>query len=183
MPMTATVMAVLLIGIYSTVPQHEAKLRPNGPSNPEIRDGVWEQKDFFGLIDTQWTMRDGMADGDALQYHANGSLFREMAYRAGKLDGLVFEYYEKGPYRRPPVHGRLATPGERRQISGVLKKKMEYREGVADGNYELYYPDGVVREEGIYRQGVKEKIMSYRKDGQPKNKIQAQEEALWTLGR
>ena len=155
---TALTMSVLLIGLYWFIPQHEPRLRPDGPARPAVRDGLWEQNDFLGLIDTQWSMRDGRAEGVALQYHPNGSLFREMIYRDGKLDGPLREYYEKGPYRRPPVRDRIATTQERRAASGVLK------------------------EEALYRNGVKEGSVTFDKDGRLLQKKIAKEDA-WAPSR
>lgn len=131
--MAAVVMAAILVVIFSLVPQHEAKLRPNGPKHPAVQDGFWEQTDFLGLIETQWTMRNGLADGPALQYHANGSLFRAMNYRAGKLDGTLYEFDEKSSFRARPIRGRLATLRELAPAVGKLRKQVEYRNGIPAG--------------------------------------------------
>ncbi len=131
---TALIMAGIMVAIFSLVPQHEPKLRPEGPKNPAVRDGFWEETDFLGLIETQWTMRDGLADGPALQYHSNGSLFRAMNYRAGKLDGPVLEFDEKTPFRARPIRGRLATTRELAGAVGKLRKKVEYRNGIPAGD-------------------------------------------------
>lgn len=180
--MAALVMSGLMIAMYSSAPHHEPRLDPTGPKNPAVRDGLWEQKDLFGLIDTQWTLRDGKAEGDALQYHSNGSLFRELHYAAGRLEGPVREYYEKGPYRQPPVRGRLADPNERSRAAGPIRKITEYRAGVPDGPYEWYYSSGILKEEGRYEGGVRRTTARYRKDGRPIGS-NANEEDGWIRGR
>jgi hypothetical protein len=180
--MAAFIMSGLMIALYSFVPHHEPRLLPDGPGKPAVADGLWEQKDFFGLIDTQWTMRHGLADGDALQYHSNGSLFRELHYAAGRLEGPVREYYEKGPYRQPPVRGRIATRDERSRAAGVLKKITEYRAGVPEGPYEWYDSNGILKEEGRYENGVRRSAARYRKDGRPTNSNSIGEGG-WIRGR
>lgn len=177
-PIAALVMSLLLMAMYNFAPQHEAKLLPNGPRNPKVQNGLWEQTDTFGLIDTQWSLRDGLAEGEALQYHSNGSLLRELNYRNGKLEGEMREYHEKQPYRRPPVRGRQANKPERMQAAGSLRKIGVYHAGIPTGPYQIYYPDGVLREEGIYRDGVKERAAAYDKDGRPKG--QSKREDVWT---
>jgi hypothetical protein len=182
---TALIMSALMIALYWFVPQHEPRLKPNGPSRPPVSNGVWEQNDFMGLVDTQWTLRGGRAEGDALQFYSNGSLFRELTYRAGRLEGTVREYHEKERYRRPPSRGRVAGPAERAFMAGQLRRTMMYRAGRADGPYEVYYADGILKEEGYYHAGRKRAEAKYGKDGRAKGRAAAPaaKENAWTLGR
>ncbi len=182
---TALIMSGLMIALYWFVPQHEPRLKPGGPVRPPVSDGVWEQNDFMGLVDTQWTLRGGRAEGDALQFYSNGSLFRELTYRAGRLDGPVREYHEKPRYRRSPTRGRIAGPAERAFMAGPLRRTMTYRDGAADGPYEIYFPYGILKEEGHYRAGRKRAEAKYGKDGRPRGQASgpAAKENAWTLGR
>ncbi|MBP9733158.1 MAG: hypothetical protein KBD07_02135 [Candidatus Omnitrophica bacterium] len=183
--LVALVMSVILITLYSVIPQHEPGLKTRGPARAKVQNGVWEKNDFMGLIDTQWTLRGGVAEGEALQYHANGSVFRELTYRNGLLDGVVREYYEKPRHRSIPARGRIASPAERRAASGALRRTVTYRGGVADGSYEVFYPDGVLKEEGSYRDGRKQTAAKYGKDGALLGASTAKdkEENIWALGR
>lgn len=179
------VMSAVMITMYSLVPQYEPRLEAEGPKNAPVRDGVWEKNDLFGLVDTQWNLRDGTAEGPALQFYSNGSLFRELEYRAGRLDGPVREYYEKGPYRRSPARGRIAGAAERAAMAGALKKVSHARDGVLEGPYEIYYPDGVLKESGVHENGRRRASAKYHKDGRPRNigTGAGSKEDVWALGR
>jgi antitoxin component YwqK of YwqJK toxin-antitoxin module len=153
---TAVVMSVLITGMFSFIPQHEPKLFPNGPKKSPIADGIWEQKDFMGLIETQWSMDRGVAEGTALQFYSNGSLFRELNYRRGKIDGEVREYFDKPRFMQRPTLGRVATEAERARAAGAIRKIVYYEGGVLNGPYQIFKPDGTTRETGTYHDGRKE---------------------------
>lgn len=179
------IISAILITLYSVVPQHEPGLKPRGPANPHVQNGVWEKNDFMGLIDTQWTLRNGIAEGEALQFYANGSVFRELNYRNGSLEGMVREYYEKAGYRSIPVRGRLASPAERRAAAGALRRTLGFSGGTAEGPYETFYPDGTIKEEGVYHGGKKHIRTQYGKDGIRKGSSAdaVKKENIWALGR
>lgn len=179
------VMSFIMLALYSTVPHYQPRLQTEGPRRAPIQNGIWEKNDFFGLIDTQWTFADGKAEGPALQFHSNGSLFRELEYRDGKLNGPAREYYQKGPYRRSPTRGRMAGAAERAAMAGDLKRIMRFHDGAQDGPYEIYYPGGILKEEGVYRDGKRRSSVRYRKDGSPVHSGNAsgQKEDAWALGR
>jgi len=71
-------------------------------------------------------------NGTYRQYHKNGSVDVEIAYRDGEADGLFSKYYE----------------------SGLMEAQFEFKEGVAQGKSKVYYDDGPLWADGIYKNGA-----------------------------
>ena len=160
-----TIIAVLMMSIIHFTPRSVPKLIAE-VGQTKIEDGLHEDYDWFGLLQTQWSYSSGKPNGVAFQYYPNGSLYRELFYVNGYLEGTMREYYENEAYRRPPPRGRYPSHQERNIMAGTLKAIWHYQEGQRHGHYELFFDNGLYKEEGDYHLGKRVGVMQrYSKEG------------------
>ena len=161
-------MALLLLGILWLAPPPVPKLQAEIPYHAKHQDGIVEKHDLFGLLQAQWVYVDGRPHGPALHHYPNRSVFRELQYVEGKLDGVMREYYQEERMRGGGRRGAFRDARQMYEASrGPLKGEWRYMEGVRDGDYTLYYENEYIKEEGQYRNDKYfGRILKYSKDGQ-----------------
>ena len=163
----AVVMALVIIGILVFTPPPVVKLQAEISYNAKHADGVVEKHDLFGLLQAQWTYRDGLPNGVSLHYYPNRSIFRELQYVDGKLEGEVRAYYQK---ERTRGRARYAAMRDARSVYeavlGDIKGVWNYRNGKREGSYTLYNKNGYIKEEGQYRNDKRfGRVRRYSRDG------------------
>lgn len=116
---------------------------------------AWTDKSV--LIDRGF-FKNGERDGETLQYWSDtGKIKLKAHYRAGKLNGLVEQYYPQGTlqfkhmYKDHKLHGEAFDYFE----NGKLKSYVVFDRGLQSGPFKLYSEDGVLLEEGILKEGMR----------------------------
>jgi len=157
--------SALIMGILMLSPQPVPPLKAQVQRQAQNQSGVVQTHYFAGLLKEEWSYVDGIPHGLTRQYYPNASLFREINYDFGLLDGPYSEYYEKSTRHG----GGRRTQGLRAMGQGELKAKGYYSRGKRDGPLVMYYPSGILKEEREYRDGQKTGTWRrYHKDGRLK---------------
>lgn len=88
------------------------------------------------------TYDEGLKNGTWEQFLENGQLVKLENYDSGKLDGLYQEYNDKN----------------------ILLLSATYMDSLLDGDYKKYDINGKLKEEGLYKKGLKENEWNYYYD-------------------
>lgn len=91
-----------------------------------------------------YPLKDGLLEGTAITYYANGNPQTEKQYKKGVLNGLMREYNYTGslqteiPYRNGLKEGIAKTYDE----NGNMVSQMIYSNDALNGEMRIYTPDG-----------------------------------------
>lgn len=117
-----------------------------------------------GKEELSLTIRDQkVVDGQYKDYHANGTVSRDLQISGGKMNGPYKEYYdngvvkESGTYLKGEKHGEFRTFNE----DGKPAYVMNYEDGKLDGPYEEYDEKGNLSITGAYKNGRKNGISRF----------------------
>ena len=93
--------------------------------------GVVTEHDSTGLLRASTTYRDGLRDGKAEGWHANGQLSFKRSYQAGRESGRYRGWWENGTPRFDYHFHDGVLHGEQREWlrDGTLYRKTRYFEG------------------------------------------------------
>ncbi|MDR3910543.1 MAG: toxin-antitoxin system YwqK family antitoxin [Sutterella sp.] len=148
---------------WNNLPRHR---NPDTPG--QLREiGHWENGEQNGLFEA-WTdkgvlvdhgiFKDGERDGETVQYWPDtGKLKVKAQYRAGKLNGLVEQYYPSGTvqlkhmYTDHQLHGEALDYFE----NGQLRSSVNFEHGKQSGPFKLFSDDGQLLEEGMLKNGLR----------------------------
>jgi len=111
----------------------EGRLRAEGNYKNQLRDGLWSYYSEKKLPIYRIRYTDGLVDGEAFRFDANGSPLEQTRWIRNKLDGLQVIYF---PDQKPQA-------------------MINYRDGTIHGPYQLLYPDGKPEVQGFYDAGLK----------------------------
>lgn len=106
--------------------------------NKKIMDGYY----VVGNELTKWeefSVKEGLLDGDYLLFHNNGEIFSHAIYSKGKKHGAEKTYYP----------------------SGTLKKTVMYANDVITGTVETYFESGQVATKATYKDGKSVESSAY----------------------
>lgn len=91
-----------------------------------------------------YPLKDGLLEGTAITYYANGRPKSEKTYTAGILNGSVREYYDSGSLQDeiPYVNGIKEGIAKSYREDGKMFSQMIYVEDALNGEMRLYTPEG-----------------------------------------
>jgi len=91
-----------------------------------------------------YPLQDGLLNGAAITYYANGRPKSEKTYTKGILNGPVREYYYNGSLQSeiPYVNGKKEGIAKSYQEDGKMFSQMIYSEDALNGEMRLYTPEG-----------------------------------------
>lgn len=117
--------------------------------------------DSVGCTKEIFHYKNGIKEGTYKSFHPNGKLKKVAFYKEGVLDGKAFEYSKED--------GRLLTEEVYRKGDKAVDVAFNRRdeEGKKTGPWKTYYPDGTVKIEANYTEGVLDGIYKeYKKNGE-----------------
>lgn len=84
-------------GIFATEPfkNFEGPYRSYAEFNNGKLDGVWKITDRYDQVIFEMPYTEGKRNGTATWYHTNSEKMREVTFKAGVLDGMLFEWNER----------------------------------------------------------------------------------------
>ena len=124
----------------------EGRLRAEGIYRNQVKDSLWSFYSEKNIPVYRIKYANGLVNGEALRFDANGALIEQTQWIKNKLVGLQIIYY---PDNKPQA-------------------KINYQEGKIDGTYQLLYPDGKTEVDGSYYSDLKTgKWVYYKPNGQP----------------
>lgn len=99
--------------------------------------------------------KDGIKEGEAIEYYANGNVYNKVTYVSGKIIGIAKKFYINGK----PLSKIAYKDGEMNGIyktyysNGQLQEDGQTKDGLFNGPWKLYYSNGVLREKFTYDDG------------------------------
>ncbi|MDB4778212.1 hypothetical protein OAG68_02025, partial [bacterium] len=84
-------------GLFATKPfsEFEGPYRSYAEFNEGKLDGVWKITDRFEQVIFEMPYSEGQRNGTATWYHTNSERMREVTFKDGVIDGMVFEWNER----------------------------------------------------------------------------------------
>jgi|TARA_B110000037_G_scaffold161297_1_gene182190 antitoxin component YwqK of YwqJK toxin-antitoxin module len=99
--------------------------------------------------------KNGLIDGETLEYYANGEVYSKANYVTGKINGLETKYhFNKQKYSE--VHytnGNLNGSYKSYYANGQLNEGGQSLDGSYDGAWKQYYSNGTLQIEYVYKKG------------------------------
>lgn len=115
----------------------------------------------------------GQQDGEAVQYHEDGSVQARGHWRNGVREGKHSEYHKTGKLSEEITYRngeRVDGLAETFHDNGQLSSRTNYVDGEMDGELLTYYPDGTVESRSTRRKGKLNGTSTfYYPDGKVKN--------------
>lgn len=108
------------------------------------KNGVWKYYYFNGQLKGVEHVKDGLADGENIDYFQNGNVSVTGNYKSGKKQGEFKTYF----------------------YTGAPNQVLNYKDDELDGTVKRFFSTGGLREEQQYKTGKQEgKFISYHKNG------------------
>ncbi|WP_029038775.1 toxin-antitoxin system YwqK family antitoxin [Salinimicrobium xinjiangense] len=112
--------------------------------------------------------KNGLVEGKAYEYYADGKIYSEMNFKAGEKNGIEKNYNRDGSLSSEIKYEANSAEGPYTTFytNGKVNERSLYRNGLFEGTYESFYDDGTLKsvvpvKEGLY-QGV---AKYYDRDG------------------
>ena len=148
-------------GPAAPVARHEgsdvALLRSKGVLLLEGRPytGLLLTHDSAGRLREEAGYRDGLRDGEALAWYANGQLAYRRQYAHDRETGTHTGWWEDGSlhFTYQFVAGALEGTAREWFRNGKLYREFNYRHGQEEGAEKMWYPDGIQRANYVMRDG------------------------------
>ena len=88
--------------------------------------------------------KDGLPEGEFVEYHKNGALATKVSFKDGKKEGAQLNYFSNGQISEESnyVNGLLEGTYKSFYTNGSLREEGIAKEDYFDGTYSLYYPNG-----------------------------------------
>ncbi|HYC88537.1 MAG TPA: toxin-antitoxin system YwqK family antitoxin [Thermoanaerobaculia bacterium] len=120
-----------------------------------MEERVVETYDEEGWLAQRATVKDGLLDGELVQYGPDGQPQAIMHYAAGKLEGEAVFYDNGQPqlrmfYRNGLQHGETTVYGP----TGLPTATSQHRAGKLEGMSAWYRPDGTMLRSAEYADGL-----------------------------
>lgn len=119
----------------------EGQLREVGHWQNGLQNSLFEVWTVEGILVGHGLFKDGERDGETIQYGPEtGNLKVKAVYRAGKLNGMVEQYYPSGtiqlkhPYQDHQLHGEALDYFE----NGRLRSTVTFENGKQTDPFKLY---------------------------------------------
>lgn len=133
-----------------------------------VQDGEWKVWQTGGFITSVMRYRDGLKDGQCLEFYPDGKKKSDIFYKADKPFGKLLTWHLSGSLERSETQYADTLVNGKRQLyvydgerllfysSGILQLKEQWRMGSKEGSFEKYYESGKLRERVVYRDHLKE---------------------------
>lgn len=125
----------------------------------KIPDGlIIQYYDDKGSIASELNYNAGKLEGIIKEFYPDGTTAAVKNYKAGELNGPVKEYYPNGSIKEEAsyVNGELSGILRKYSDTGTVIFREEYHEGELNGVYKEYYVNGKIKVEAEYMNGKKE---------------------------
>lgn len=108
-----------------------------------------------GQIFEKTTLINGVKNGPAVTYYANGAIRSEDNYKNGLLDGEIKRYLENGVYFSVNTfkNGSMEGMGVFYYPTGIVRDRQMFKNNIPDGLLQSYYEDGALHAEIEFLQG------------------------------
>lgn len=136
----------------------EGRLREIGHWANGLQNGLFEAWTAQGVLVDHGLFKDGERHGETLQYWPEtGKLKVRAVYRAGKLNGLVEQYYPSGSLEFKHLYEDHVLHGEALDFyeNGELRSAVTFEHGAQSGPFKLFSEDGMPLEEGVLKDGAR----------------------------
>lgn len=136
----------------------EGQLREIGHWENGEQNGLFEAWTDKGVLVDHGIFKDGERDGETVQYWPDtGKLKVKARYRAGKLNGLVEQYYPSGTVQLKHMYADHQLHGEALDYfeNGQLRSSVNFEHGKQSGPFKLFSDDGQLLEEGMLKNGLR----------------------------
>lgn len=136
----------------------EGQLREIGHWENGEQNGLFEAWTDKGVLVDHGIFKDGERDGETVQYWPDtGKLKVKAQYRAGKLNGLVEQYYPSGTVQLKHMYADHQLHGEALDYfeNGQLRSSVNFEHGKQSGPFKLFSDDGQLLEEGMLKNGLR----------------------------
>ena len=122
----------------------------NGVLNGERRSFWFSGQLYFTVM-----YKDGLKEGDELQYHKNGKMWCIKTYKKGILEGEQKEWLDNGTPRLQLYFKGGKREGEYKEYnySGKLKVHTYYKEGILEGEFNRWYDNGKLSFKTNHKEG------------------------------
>lgn len=113
------------------------------------------ERDADGGVVTNTTYRDGLRDGAADAWYANGQRSYHRTYWQGREDGEHTGWWEDGRVRFSYQYRRGLIEGAAREWfrDGKLYREYHYAAGREEGSQQMWWADGTLRANYVIRNG------------------------------
>ena len=149
-------------------------------------DGKWIFKSLSGNALRIVSLKNGLFDGEYIQFFDSGDTMIYANYKEGKRDGIQKTFHSNhlvesiGFYKNGKADGIFTDYFK----NGMLSKSCEYSDGKMNGDYTLYYDLAGKCEEGHYVLGKKEGVFKhYYPGGVVRDEIEYKNGLPWNLVR
>ena len=160
----------------------DGKLKAKGDYKDNLKEGKWIYFYPDGVVEQEGVFAKGKPEGIWKWYYPNGALLREENYKKGKEEGKMTEYaitgeiigegqyydglrdgqwkFQNGEYiaEGEYIEGKMVGKWIQTFPSGGIAFEGEYFDGDENGTHRYFYPDGKLREERIYRIGIRDGV-------------------------
>lgn len=108
------------------------------------------------------TLKNGVREGNWVNYHPNGMVKSITPYVDGKIEGMQVEISTSGQVEKQIMfHNNLPHGLYKEYKYTVLKEERTYANGKLEGLAKLYYDDGKIMEEGAYKEGIRDGVSKW----------------------
>jgi uncharacterized protein len=120
-------------------------------------DGIYKSYFKVGekILEFYIPYKNGLIEGEAFEYYANGDIYSKANYIAGKIEGLETKYHfnKKVASEIYYSNGNLNGSYKSYYTNGQLNEIGQSLEGFYDGSWKLFYSDGTLQSEFTYKKG------------------------------
>lgn len=133
-----------------------------------VQDGEWTAWQTGGFVVSVMRYRDGLRDGQCLEFYPDGKKKSDISYKADKPHGKLLTWHPNGNMERSEIlYADTLMNGKRLNnvydgarlmyfSSGILQLKEQWNMGSKEGAFEKFYETGKLRERVVYRNNLKE---------------------------
>jgi antitoxin component YwqK of YwqJK toxin-antitoxin module len=127
-----------------------------------LENGAWKEWDTFGKKKSECFFIQGIREGKDIEWNKQGLVTQLRFWKEGKLDGLAEEWYEDGTLcykgsfvggRQEGLHERMYEREEGSSIQ-ICRSEERFLKGKLHGKQVAYYPNGTVKLESFYNNGI-----------------------------
>ncbi|MEW7279166.1 tetratricopeptide repeat protein [Aquimarina sp. 2201CG1-2-11] len=145
-----------LNGLYEKYNKKGALIEEKSFSEDQL-DGSYKSYYALGASAQEYALKykKGNPEGELLQYHPNGKLYKKRNYRNGVLEGKEQKFYKNEilqsefDYSKGVINGPYTTYHK----NGTKYEVGTSTEGKYNGNVKLYYNDGTILNDYTYTKG------------------------------
>ena len=107
--------------------------------------------------------KNGLIDGEVLEFYANGEIYAKSFYVSGKKTGIetVYHYNKKIASEINFVKGELSGSYKSYHPNGKVNEVGQSLEGSYTGSWKSYYSNGILQSEYNYRKGKLHDLYKY----------------------